>query len=179
MLIFRGPTNFVTAVQAGAIISGYDSGSSEAGRVFGMATSGTGISSLFWASATAFFGNSTTLGLNHAGVFVVSGGIAHQQWDLFEKITTQVVNAAMPGPMRTQNMSIIGVPIALASTITTRAVGYYRQMYMFNDTFASPVQYVLSGSSINNAQVVGIVTTLGNDAATSDSVLFLSTGSSI
>lgn len=179
MFVFRGPSNYVIAGSAGAIVSGYDSGSSENGRVYGMVTSGGGITALFWSSSTTFFGNSTTSTINHAGVFVVSGGVAHRQWDLIEKVTTLQVNASLPGPMKSSNMSIVGIPIALASTINARAVGYYRQMYMFNDTIATPVQYVLSGSSVNDAQVVGIMLSLGNDTVTADTVLFISTGSSI
>jgi hypothetical protein len=163
----------------GAIIQGYDSGSSESGRVYGMTTTGTtAIATTVNAGATNFLGHNATSNNTHAGVFAVSGGIANREFQLVAKsLTTTFAGTSFPGQLITTEQSIIGIPIPVYATANDRAVGVYRQLLAFQDDYAYPFGLIMSGTNSLNARTVGVYMTFGSTSTTTDALLFLSTGS--
>lgn len=162
---------------AGAIISGFDTQTSENGRVYGMITTGgTSINSAFWATQLNFMGQYEVANDSHAGCFITSGSYASNEWDLITHLFSMSENAGFPGSTGSPGSTIIGQPITMISTITPKSIGYMRQVYMHQDSFSVPVSLIVSGANSSNGQIVAVAFSPTNNAV-SDTVLFGSTGS--
>lgn len=168
-------TNY--AAYVGATISGLDSGSSESGRVYGMATTGRATAYIgFWQQQFYFMGQSEIANESHFGCFLTSGSYASNGWDLITHLYTISEAPSFPGSMTSTAQTIVGQPILMTSTIASRSPGYLRQVYMHQDSYSSPIALIVSGANSLSGQVVGIIWSPSN-SETSDSLLFGSTGS--
>lgn len=168
-------TNY--AAYVGAIISGFDSGSSESGRVYGMGTTGQESANTgFWSSQALFMGQTEVVNSSHFGCFLTSGSYASNGWDLITHLYTMNEAAAFPGSTTSNGQSIVGQPVLMTSTVTPRSPGYLRQVYMHQDSYSSPIALVVSGANSATGQVVAVIWSPANQTVC-DSLLFGSTGS--
>lgn len=147
----RSSTSGTFGFLAGAIIESYDSLSGENNfRLYGMLTSGpTNIAATFWSTLTAFFGNTSTNSTNHAGVFIVSGGVANGDassglntniWQYAFKDGTQTVGyddystwKATPAGSRQIGYPVSAYGATVGNVAPFRALGIYRGIFHASD----------------------------------------------
>lgn len=180
-LFMREPgVNEIVGGAAGVLWAGYDGGSSLDGRIYGMIVTGdTSISSAFLGLTTSFLSHGTTANVQHAGCFYIVDGVLSSSISTVTPAATFTSTPDYPGPLFTTNNTLTGLPLHYISNGgagATRAIGFLRQIYAAQDMYAPAVGLIVSASiSSADSNVVGAYLS-PSTTATSDAILFISSG---
>lgn len=180
----KGKYSAHNVVVGGALWVAHETGSGEAdSRVYGMMTGGSnGIPASFLAG-DSFMDHVDTDNTAHAGVFIVSGGVANGPggspttylncWDKVYPLwgyAFTVPSDTTYGNTTTADETLVGMPLVYGTDVagssqTTRAVGVLRQAYVVHDlpglvsvvtgvNATTPIGLTLGASQFNSADVV-------------------------
>lgn len=148
---------------AGAVVESHDGLSGENNfRIYGIVTSGpVVISTTFWSSLTTFFGHNNTNSTSHAGVFIVSGGVAYGDatsglstnvWQYMFKDGTQTVAyddystwKATPAGSRQVVYPVSAYGAGATGAAPARALGIYRGVFHTSDEAGGIVRFQSGG----------------------------------
>lgn len=159
------PNTFGTHV--GACLESFDSGSGEhvtgtTGRVYGMTASANVRDALIWG-INGWFSSTVTDNSFVSGIFVVSGGVTHDKFDVVRKNDVYAMTA---GEGTTSEGTIVGLPFHVSTYYApSRFVGRSRGVYTMDDRIGGVHEFI-DGA----AQVVAYA--VGVQAAAADALLF-------